>query len=270
MGIPSTLLSFLYPPPPSIYITAMTVINFAALGNAGLKETRGKNMQYSKFSTSSSSSSAAMNKAKISSKSGMVILYTPAFLAGLFASFWMVPDEDSRFCLVSAALTIHFFKRVFEVLFVHKYSGSMDVEATIAISLSYLISTANMIYAQHLTHGFPEPQVDLKTVGAGIFLIGILGNLYHHYLLSSLRTEGEKQYKIPQGGLFNLVVCPHYLFEVLGFVGISCISQTWYAFMFTLGTTLYLMGRSVATRRWYHSKFEHFPKDRKAIIPYLF
>lgn len=146
----------------------------------------------------------------------------------------------------------------------------MDVEATTVISFSYFLSTVTMIYGQHLSQGLPEPSIDLKYSGFIIFLVGIIGNFYHHYLLSNLRNKGEKEYKIPQGGLFNFVICPHYLFEILVFVGISCISQTLYSISFTLGTMLYLMGRSIATRRWYQSKFDDFPKNIKALIPYIF
>ncbi|KAK2457163.1 3-oxo-5-alpha-steroid 4-dehydrogenase family protein [Trifolium repens] len=90
------------------------------------------------------------------------------------------------------------------------------------------------------------------------------------YLLSKLRGKGEKGYKIPKGGLFDYVICPHYLFEIIAFYGFSFISQTLYGFSFALGTTFYLLGRSYAARRWYVSKFEDFPKNVKAIIPFFF
>ncbi|KAJ0492953.1 putative 3-oxo-5-alpha-steroid 4-dehydrogenase/very-long-chain enoyl-CoA reductase [Helianthus annuus] len=51
----------------------------------------------------------------------------------------------------------------------------------------------------------------------------------------------------------------------------SCISQTPYAFAFTLGTICYLMGRSYATREWYISKFgDKFPKDVRLYIHMFF
>ncbi|KAM7532230.1 hypothetical protein LguiB_035640 [Lonicera macranthoides] len=293
----SILMRLIYPPPPSLYVTAMSVVTAASLINAGIMEIKGKHMQYSKFlnvapksSSSNNSYSGEQQQQKISSRTGMLVLYTPAFLAGV-ASFALFPvEEDLRFKMLCSALTLHFFKRVFEVspplslsiyvyiytrilctvvIFVHKYSGSMAVEAVFPISLSYFFSTATMIYAQYLTLGLPEPPVDLKYAGVAIFLAGILGNFYHHFILSNMRN-GDKEYKIPRGGLFNLVICPHYLFEILGFLGASCISQTLYAFSFTLGTTGYLIGRSYATRKWYLSKFEDFPKDVKALIPFIF
>lgn len=146
----------------------------------------------------------------------------------------------------------------------------MPVESAIVISTSYFLSSVSLIYSQHLCGEFVEPIIDLKYAGIAIFLVGIVGNFYHHCLLSKLRKDGEKEYKIPQGGLFDLVICPHYLFEILGFIGISCISQTVYALSFTAGTIGYLTGRSYATRKWYLSKFEDFPKDVKALIPYIF
>ncbi|KAL8224157.1 hypothetical protein R6Q57_019632 [Mikania cordata] len=246
----------------------MTVIGVMSLTNAGYNEIKGKNMKYSKFINNGVARKE--NKTKLSSRTGMLLFYTPAFLVGL-ASFFVIPDQDLRFVLLASALTVHFLKRVLEVLFLHKYSGSTGLESTIIITLSYTLSTATMIYDQYLSRDFTNPPIDLKYVGVGLFLIGIIGNFYHHYILANLRKDGEKEYKIPQGGLFDLVICPHYLFEVFAYVGISCISQTLYAFAFALGTVFYLIGRSYATREWYMSKFgDKFPKEVKAIIPCTF
>ena len=81
----------------------------------------------------------------------------------------------------------------------------MPIDSTIFISAGYFLSSLSLIYSQHLCGEFAEPVVDLKYAGITIFLVGVVGNFYHHYLLSELRKEGEKQYKIPRGGLFDLV-----------------------------------------------------------------
>lgn len=267
MVIPSILLNFLFPSPSSWFVTSMLVINLLALMDVGYMETKGKNMRYSKFLNAGV---AKKQEIKLSSRNGMLLFYTPAFLVGL-ASFFVFPNQDLRFVLLASALTLHFFKRVLEVLFLHKYSGSMALESAVIITMSYTSSTATMIYAQFLSRDVSEPTVDLKYVGIGLFLIGTIGNFYHHCLLANLRKKGDKEYKIPQGGLFDLVICPHYLFEILAYVGISSISQTLYAFAFTLGTVFYLTGRSYGTREWYLSKFgDKFPKDVKSLIPYVF
>ncbi|CAI9091430.1 OLC1v1026464C1 [Oldenlandia corymbosa var. corymbosa] len=266
--VPELLLKILYPPPPSLFISAMSVISFASLANAGFMEIKGKHMKYSKFANLSSDKN---HPKLVSGKTGMLIAYTPALLAGLASFTLLLPIEEGlRFQMLQSALTIHFFKRVIEVLCIHRYSGGMEIDTAIPISISYFLSTVTLIYTQHLTNGHPEPSIDLKFVGLALFFIGIIGNFYHHFLLSRLRSPGEKQYKIPRGGMFDLVICPHYLFEILGFVGVTCISQTVYALAFTLGTACYLSGRSLATREWYKSKFDDFPENTKALIPFIF
>lgn len=261
----------IFPAPASGLMTAISAASFIGITASGISEVRGKHLQYSKFwKAGSQNRSPLIKQIKLPSRAGMLLLYAPAFLAGA-ASFFLFPDEGLRFLLVQLAVSIHFFKRIFEVLFIHKYSGGMILDSALTISLSYFVSSAFMIYAQHLTHGSTEPAVDLMYSGVLVYVIGICGNFYHHYLLSELRgNEGEKEYKIPRGGLFDLVICPHYLFEILIFWGIFFISQTVYAFCFALATTFYLMGRSYATRKWYLSKFDHFPNHVKALIPFVF
>ncbi|KAK6233735.1 hypothetical protein QUC31_006141 [Theobroma cacao] len=247
--------------PPTLLHTAASVFTLILMAILGLLETGGIHLQYSKFSNTT--------RMNVPSRVGMFLIYAPAFLAGL-ASFWLFPHGDLRFLFLKSAMTIHFFKRILEVLFVHKYSGVMGLESTIVILGTYFTLSSIMIYAQQLTQGLPEPSIDLKYPGIVLFLIGISGNFYHHYLLSKLRANGSKDYKIPRGGLFELVICPHYLFEILGFVGMSLISQTLFSFSASLGSAMYLTCRSYVSRRWYLSKFEDFPKQVKALIPYVF
>jgi hypothetical protein len=116
-----------------------------------------------------------------------------------------------------------------QVLFIHRYSGNMPLATAATISSSYLLSTVNMIYALHLCRDLPDPAIGLPYPGVLVFAVGIAGNLYHHYLLSRLRSGssgGDKGHRIPRGGLFELVTCPHYLFEIIGLFGFAMISQT--------------------------------------------
>ncbi|KAL0452101.1 UNVERIFIED_CONTAM: 3-oxo-5-alpha-steroid 4-dehydrogenase 1 [Sesamum latifolium] len=231
----------------------------------------GKHLQYSKFWNSSASTST--KSTQLPSRVGMVMAYTPSLLAGV-ASFWLFSDDDNdggiRFVMLKSAITIHFLKRELEVLFLHKYSGHMLLNTALFISSTYLTSAVSMIYFHHRVQGFPEPSVDLKYVGLSVFVVGIVGNFYHHYLLSKLRDKNDSGYKIPRGGLFGLVACPHYLFEILTFVGISFISQTLFLYVCAVGSATVLLGRSCATRSWYRSKFEDFPKNVRALIPFCF
>ncbi|KAI3757199.1 hypothetical protein L6452_04733 [Arctium lappa] len=255
---------------PSIWITAMTVATLISTAYLSFAEMMGNHLQYSKFT--SSNSDKKPQGIKVSSRTGMLILYTPAFLAGV-VSFFVFPDDgdgDLRFLLLKFAVTFHFFKRDLETIFVHKYSGDIVLSSAITISISYFSIAASLIVVHYLTLGLPEPSIDLKYIGLLVFTLGIFGNFYHHNLLAKLRKPNEKGYKIPHGGLFNLVICPHYLFEILVFWGFYFISQTPLAFACAFGDSLYLIARSYETRKWYVNKFEDFPKNVKCVIPYVF
>lgn len=107
------MLSFVYPPPPSVFMTVMAVISTAGVANAGLSEIWGAHLKYSKFWNVTS----PKREAQVSSQTGMLVLYVPAFLTGA-ASFWVFPAGDDgglRFLLLRSALTLHFLKRVLEV-----------------------------------------------------------------------------------------------------------------------------------------------------------
>ncbi|MCD7455708.1 hypothetical protein HAX54_029226 [Datura stramonium] len=256
----------LFEEPNSIFIKVMIVMNLIISAILGISEASGKqNLEYSKFWNCEK-----QVKAKVGSKMGMIIAYTPSLIACLLSLFWIFTNCGIRFFMLNSSITIHFFKRLLEVLFVHKYSGGMAMNSIITISSSYFIAFSSLMYIQYLTKRSTEPSIDLKYIGSIVFLVGIIGNLYHHFLLSKLRKKGESGYKIPKGGLFSLVICPHYLFEIVTFLGFSLISQTLFSFSSTIGTLFYLMGRSYATRKWYFSKFEDFPRNVKALIPFVF
>ena len=105
--------------------------------------------------------------------------------------------------------------------------------------------------------------------GFSLFLLGQISNLYHHILLRKLRNNAVKEYKIPQGGLFSFVNCPHYLSEIVAWIGIAIMTKYLIVFGLTFVMASYLVGRSINTTRWYKEKIPNFPVDRKSIIPFV-
>ncbi|XP_020276334.1 uncharacterized protein LOC109850688 isoform X2 [Asparagus officinalis] len=139
----SILMSFFFPPPPSLFITAMTIVSFTSLAYTGLSEIRGKHLHYSKFWNvgNSSENKKIENEIKISSRVGMLLFYGPAAAAA--AASFFVPGlvVGLRAQLLSWALLVQFFKRVLEVLFIHQYSGQILLSSAVPITSSYLSGT---------------------------------------------------------------------------------------------------------------------------------
>ena len=224
---------------------------------------------YSKFATINKQ---AVQKA-IPSKYGMLIAYVPATLISLYKA-----KTETTVTLASSLVFLHFFKRVLETLFVHKYSGSMDCNTSIAIGTFYsLVSLLIIGTAQPTSQNW----LQLQRLGLRLFAVGQIGNLYHHYLLRQLRAamhdkkDGDSKkrtYMAPTGGLFNFVACPHYLFEIVGFLGIAFASLHLHALFVACGMASYLCGRAINTLKFYQATFseEEWPRERKALVPFVF
>ncbi|ROL50972.1 Polyprenol reductase [Anabarilius grahami] len=110
-------------------------------------------------------------------------------------------------------------------------------------------------------------------------LLFIWASLLQHWslsLLAKMRTDisGKVEtlaHKMPRGGWFELVSCPHYLAELLIYVAMSvccgCSSLTWW-----LVVLYVLYNQALAAQLchdYYRSKFETYPRQRKAFIPFV-
>ncbi|CAI5458630.1 unnamed protein product [Closterium sp. Yama58-4] len=176
-----------------------------------------------------------------------------------------VTSEQCRLVLVCAACLVHYSKRCLETLFLHRFSGTTCLATSVFIMLGYCMLAYVLLSSQWLTAAaatLPSrattaaataaaaaatvtagastaaagasavapcsvtPTVNLMPLGLLLFLIGIAGNLYHHWLLTRLRSDGSHEYRVPHGGLFHWVTCPHYLFECIDFLGVALMSQT--------------------------------------------
>jgi steroid 5-alpha reductase family enzyme len=189
----------------------------------------------------------------------------PVITATVFAISYLGSASLTQW-LVYAAVMIHFLKRTYEVLFVHKYSGPIQPFTFVIIVVTYAL-IAGLISALNAQ---AIPAVDaLFIIGIVLFIIGQIGNFYHHKLLANLRkTEGG--YHIPRGGWFEKATCPHYFFELLAWLGILLLSRHLFTLLAFIAMFGYLTGRSIKTRQWYRQRFPDYPAERKNMIPFLF
>jgi 3-oxo-5-alpha-steroid 4-dehydrogenase 1 len=87
---------------------------------------------------------------------------------------------------------------------------------------------------------------------------------------STIVNDIRKRYFIPNEKLFNYVSCPGYLGETIEWIGYAIAS--WYslpALLFALATPANLFPRAGQTLKWYRENFKEYPKERKAIIPFV-
>lgn len=260
------LLQSLVLPQSRLELASACVFGLLTAVNYG-SESGGTSAEYSKFAIETTGAKTDVHR--VSGRVGMLVIYVPAlFLVGAL----IMAGTAS---LVNIMLAVHFGKRALETLFVHRYSGSMPLSTASTIGVYYSLVSAAIASLPSAAQEHPEA----TTAGIALFAVGQLGNLYHHWLLARLRDKDTKApskddrkraYKIPQGGLFPLVAMPHYLFELVAWLGVATTSQHLNAFLVFTSMCSYLAGRAQATSRWNVANIPGYPAERRSLVPGIF
>ncbi|CAJ0586493.1 unnamed protein product, partial [Mesorhabditis spiculigera] len=109
----------------------------------------------------------------------------------------------------------------------------------------------------------------VSLAGVALFFVGFAINQHSDHILRNLRQPGETAYKIPRGGLFDYVSGANYFGEIVEWCGFALASGTLPAYAFALFTAANIGPRALQHHRWYLQKFDNYPKERAAIIPFL-
>ena len=114
--------------------------------------------------------------------------------------------------------------------------------------------------------------VDQQTANLAVILFCWAS--YHqfrcHSILAGLRG-GQQVYGVPYGDWFEYVSSPHYAAEIIIYIAILITTDM---NLFMLLNCVYQVSNfsvicAVPTHGWYKSKFDDYPEDRYALIPYL-
>lgn len=209
----------------------------------------------------------------ISNKLAWFIMEMPALV--VFSWFMLRSGRlsDAVFLVFSSLWFIHYFHRA--VLFplrIHTKKKKMPVLImSFALVFNFVNGFINGYWFGVLSEGYaPDWLSDPRfIIGGGLFVIGFLTNQYHDKLLLDLRKKNNGEYKIPQGGLFRYVSCPNFLGEIIEWGGFALMTWCLPSFSFFFWTFVNLVPRALDHHKWYKQHFEDYPRERKAVIPFI-
>lgn len=203
---------------------------------------------------------------------GWVVMEAPAVLL----LGWIYLQGEHRFALVPLALLslwqVHYIHRTFIFPFRMRSAGKRMplLVAALAIVFNSLNAYINARWLSHFGSYEPSWFVDPRfLIGVAVFACGFWINYTSDRILFSLRKPGETGYKIPKGGLYRFVSCPNYLGEIIEWTGFAIACWSLPALAFALYTAANVGPRAFANHRWYKEKFENYPTERRALIPFL-
>lgn len=165
----------------------------------------------------------------------------------------------------------HYFQRTFVFPFTLRPGGRTPV---MVVAMGFAFNLANAyLNARWLSHFGDYPISWLWSpaflLGLTLFITGYRINRWADRVLANLRRPGETGYKIPRGGLYEVISCPNYFGELLEWTGFAIAAGSSAAWTFVLFTAANLIPRALTHHRWYRAKFPDYPPWRKAVIPKL-
>jgi protein-S-isoprenylcysteine O-methyltransferase Ste14 len=214
---------------------------------------------------------------RIDATLGWVVMEAPSPL--VFLACWWLADPVRKFSDTGLVFLLlwesHYVYRAFVFPF-RRRGGQREMPASIAL-MAIVFNLANAwLNAQWLyvlgpwlsNDWFADPRF---LVGLALFVAGWMINHESDAILFRLRASAsDGGYRIPFGGLFRFVSCPNYLGELIEWSGWALCTFSPAGLAFALASAANLLPRARSHHRWYRETFPDYPKDRSAILPWLY
>ena len=202
-------------------------------------------------------------------KWGWMIMELPAVL---IIGYWFFQTEDWNSPVVFFLLMwqVHY---VFRSLVYPFFAGSRKPYPVLLIMFALVFNCVNgyingkYVFSLHVYHEqwLLDPRFML---GFLLFFFGYVVNKQSDRILARLR-KSQSSYGVPRGGFFKYVSNPHYLGEIIQWAGWAIATWSLPGLAFAVFTFANLAPRAISAHKWYRGEFRDYPKNRKALIPFI-
>lgn len=208
----------------------------------------------------------------------LVEYFGPILITGLLVLFQkQIYGKSAPFTynqkLGVAMVLGHYVKRELETLFVHRFSNdTMPFTNIFKNSAHYwlLFGVFNMYFFLHPDYTPPSwANETIFNISAGLFTLFELLNAKAHLILKNLRKPGTTERGIPRGWGFNQVSCANYFFEALCWLVFAVQAQTVGSYLFLIVSFGQMLQWALQKHRRYKKDFPDYPKNRKAMVPFV-
>jgi len=176
-------------------------------------------------------------------------------------------------CFFFILWLLHYINRAFIYPYRQKNKRKKmpDLIFILAIGFNSMNGFVNGYYLGNYTDGYGWNWIsDPRFIGGIVlFFAGMYINMKSDNMLLALRKPGESDYKIPNGFLFKYISCPNHFGEIIEWTGFALMTWNLAGLSFAIWTFANLAPRAVAHHQWYYRHFTQYPKNRKALIPYI-
>ncbi|HDO28147.1 MAG TPA: 3-oxo-5-alpha-steroid 4-dehydrogenase [Bacteroidetes bacterium] len=209
----------------------------------------------------------------LNSRLGWILMEVPVVVVFSWFLFTGPAEKTLPVYIFYGLFMLHYFNRIFVFPFRLK-----EKEKKMPWSIVFMALFFNLIngFLNGYWFGWLTPVYPLSWLadwrfifGVLLFFAGMYINMSSDNTLLGLRKGGKRGYYIPYGGLFNYVSSPNLLGEIIEWMGWAMMSWCLPSFSFALWTMANLIPRAIDHHRWYKRKFNNYPEERKAVIPFV-
>jgi protein-S-isoprenylcysteine O-methyltransferase Ste14 len=182
--------------------------------------------------------------------------------------FWTGPRRAELVPLVLFAMwQSHYLYRAFVYPLLIRGGKRMPLLVVLlAVVFNVLNAGINAYWTGTLGRYSASWLADPRFVAGAMLFAG--GLALHVWADRKLRHLGDG-YRIPYGGAYRWVSCPNYLGEIVEWVGWALATWSLAGLAFALYTAANLAPRALDHHAWYRRQFPDYPRERRALIPYV-
>lgn len=207
---------------------------------------------------------------ELPNKFGWILMELPSFAIILY--FYVTSNQSNYATLLSMLWLWHYFNRTFIYPFRLRTKGKMMPLVIVVSAIFFNLFNAGL-NGYYLAYFETYTNLDFYSwnfiVGLLLFIGGFFANQISDSILINLRKPNETGYKIPKGFLFNYISCPNHFSEFVQWGGFALMAWNLPATTFLIWTAANLFPRAIKHHKWYLANFKEYPKNRKAVIPWL-
>ncbi|KAI5813152.1 3-oxo-5-alpha-steroid 4-dehydrogenase-domain-containing protein [Pyronema omphalodes] len=207
--------------------------------------------------------------------------YLPAAINPTTSGVIPAPSQTQQ--LVCALIFLHFLKREYETIFVHRFSSAtMPAFNIFKNSAHYwVLSGFNLAYWLYVPSGVmsaswwpkaldPAANQAVLYGSIALFFFSEFSNYLTHVTLRNLRPSGSTKRSIPRGYGFNLVTCPNYLFETMAWGAVTILAGgNFSAILFLAVAAGQMAVWAKKKERRYRKEFGSAYKKKSSMFPFL-
>jgi 3-oxo-5-alpha-steroid 4-dehydrogenase 1 len=221
-------------------------------------------------------SNKGSNRGSMPAKAAWLLFECPQLFA--FAlTYWLLADVHTGSSLLLFGIwQAHYLYRGLIYPLRRRDAGQRFPLANVVMGFVFnaLNGFANGYAVSHAAHlqGMAWLEQPIFIIGLAIAVGGWLINFQADNILLRLRSKktlAENRYRIPYGGAFRWVSSANYLGEIVWWLGWALMCSTAAGWVFWVFTLSNLVPRALDNHRWYLRQFADYPKDRKAVFPFV-